>query len=77
MDKEDIYKRLTWHKMIEGEHLLEGLGLLVKDSKGEVFEIGDYVYSNNVRTTFYDDGCGCCSDYIDGVEYAFLSELIK
>lgn len=89
MKLKDVAEKLTWHpleqhglypsdfKLIEG--FQDKFGILVKTKDGEIHEIGDYIMSSCAnRLSFYDGGCGCCSDNLqDCVSIAFLSEYIE
>lgn len=82
MKIENISTKLTWHDA-EGVDLskVEGFGLLLRDKKGIVYEVGEYVmgaFFDHVRyTCVYDSGCGCCSNDLTYTEYAFLSEYVE
>lgn len=73
-----IVDKLTWHPYESvkryDEYGYAGIRLpldaIVRDREGELWLVGDMNYGG------CDDGCGCCSNGIDGVEVAYLSELL-
>lgn len=88
MTLKQVAEKLTWYTLSEYRNTFDShelyFGVIGLDTNGDIYELGDYCLKDPSETDIKSDrllcedvGCGCCSNCVNIVKIAFLSELIK